>query len=124
MSFEYHALYHVLTENDEKVLVDESSWGEKRLTGSDLSAFRADMEIALAPILAGIENGSIVKSDLYETITSSHGQTVSLNVGVKLTFPGATSKFEFHSKFYEWAETMKQDPNLVMKTAIWVDETP
>jgi hypothetical protein len=124
MAFEYHAPYHVLLENNEKVLVDENLWGEKRLTGADLARFQADMEIAFAPILAGIENGSIVTSDLVETVTLSRGQTVLLKVGVKITFPGATSKFEFHPKFYEWAETMKQDPNLTMNTPFWVDETP
>jgi hypothetical protein len=124
MAFEYHALYHVLTENGEKTLVDEAAWGKKRLTGDDLVKFNADMDLAYQSIVDGINAGQIIVSDLNETITSASGQQITIEVGKVLKFPGATSKFQFHSKFFEWAEVMKQDPNLQIKVAVWVDETP
>jgi hypothetical protein len=124
MAFVYHGLFHVLDDNGEKTLVDESTWGVKRLTGDDLTKFNADMQEAFEPILNGVSSGQILLSDLEETITSSSGQKITVTIGKVLTFPGATSKFQFHPKFYEWAEVMKQDPNLEHKVGVWVDETP
>lgn len=124
MAFVYHALYHVLDDNGEKNLVDEATWGAKRLTGDDLTKFSADMDLAYQSIVDGINTGQIVVSDLNETITSASGQQITMEVGKMLTFPGATSKFEFHPKFYEWAEVMKKDPQLQHKVGVWVDETP
>jgi hypothetical protein len=79
---------------------------------------------ATAPLADGLESGQIVIKDLEETVSLSSGQTVTVIFGKALTFPGATSKFEFHPKFYEWAEVMKQDPNLKHKLGVWADETP
>lgn len=124
MAFVYHAFFHVLTENGDKTLVDESSWGAKRLTGDDLTRYEADMQTASESLANGIESGQIVVSDLEETISSSTGQDLTVIIGKRLTFPGATSKFQFHSKFYEWAEVMKQDPNLNYVVPVWADETP
>ena len=123
MAFVYHGLFHVLDENGEKTLVDESAWGLKRLTGDDLTKFGEDMQEAFEPIVNGLSSGQIVLSDLEETITSSSGQKITVTIGKVLTFPNATSKFEFHPNFYKWAEVMKQDPNLVYKLPQWVDET-
>jgi hypothetical protein len=124
MAFVYHAFFHILTDNGDKTLVDEFNWASKRLTGEDLTSFNADMEEATAPLADGLGSGQIVVKDLEETVSLSSGQTVTITVGKALTFPGATSKFEFHPNFYKWAEVMKQDPNLVHKPAVWVDETP
>ena len=124
MAFVYHAFFHVLTENGNKTLVDEPAWGAKRLTGDDLTRYVADMQTASVSLDSGIESGQIVVSDLEETTTLSSGQTVTVVVGQILTFPGATSKFQFHSKYYEWAEVMKQDPNLSYIVPVWADETP
>lgn len=124
MAFVYHAFFHVLTENSDKTLVDESSWGTKRLTGDDLTRYEADMQTASESLASGIASGQIVVTDLEETTTLSSGQTVTVVVGKRVTFPGATSKFQFHPKFYEWAEVMKQDPNLNYILPVWADETP
>lgn len=124
MAFVYHGLFHVLDENGEKTLVDESAWGLKRLTGDDLTKFGEDMQEAFEPIVNGLSSGQIVLSDLEETITSSSGQKITVTIGKVLTFPNATSKFEFHPNFYKWAEVMKQDPNLNYKDPVWVDSTP
>ena len=124
MAFVYHGLFHVLDENGEKTLVDESAWGLKRLTGDDLTKFGEDMQEAFEPIVNGLSSGQIVLSDLEETITSSSGQKITVTIGKVLTFPNATSKFEFHPNFYKWAEVMKQDPNLNYKEPVWVDSTP
>lgn len=124
MAFVYHGLFHVLDENGEKTLVDESTWGMKRLSGDDLTRFNEDMQTAFQPIIDGMNAGQIELSDLEETITSSSGQQITMAIGKVLRFPGATSKFQFHAKFYEWAEVMKQDPNLQHKVGVWVDETP
>ena len=123
MAFVYHAYFHVLTENGEKTLVSESSWGEKRLSGSDLEQYRTEIAEATIPIINGINAGTIVIEDIEESITLSTGQQLQVKLGEKLTFPDATSKFEFHPNFYKWAEIMKQDPNLVYKLPQWVDET-
>ena len=123
MAFVYHGLFHVLDENGEKTLVDESAWGLKRLTGDDLTKFGEDMQEAFEPIVNGLSSGQIVLSDLEETITSSSGQKITVTIGKVLTFPNATSKFEFHPNFYKWAEVMKQDPNLNYKEPVWVDST-
>jgi len=82
------------------------------------------MQTASESLANGIESGQIVVSDLEETISSSTGQDLTVIIGKRLTFPGATSKFQFHSKFYEWAEVMKQDPNLNYVVPVWADETP
>ena len=124
MAFVYHGLFHVLDENGEKTLVDESAWGLKRLTGDDLTKFGEDMQEAFEPIVNGLSSGQIVLSDLEETITSSSGQKITVTIGKVLTFPNATSKFEFHPNFYKWAAVMKQDPNLNYKDPVWVDSTP
>lgn len=123
MAFVYHALFHVVNENEGKVLVNESNWGEHRLTGDDLVQYQADMEEAFAPLLNDISTGKIVISDITEEITTSSGQTVTIKIGDKLTFPGATSKYEFHSKFTDWSILMKQDANTLYSEPIWVDAT-
>lgn len=123
MAFVYHALFHVLTENGEKVLVNEVDWGEKRLTGDDLTRYRADMAEAFAPLLSDIEAGTVIVSDLTEEITTSSGQRITVKIGDKLTFPGATSKYQFHAKFFDWGDTMRQDANLSYTEPVWVDET-
>ena len=124
MAFVYHAFFHVLTENGEKTLVSDTEWGEKRLSGNDLDQYRADLVEATTPIINGINAGNIVIEDLEEQVTLSTGQQLQVKIGEKITFPNATSKFEFHPNFYKWAEVMKQDPNLVYKLPQWVDETP
>jgi len=124
MAFVYHAFFHVLTENGNKTLVDEFGWASKRLAGEDLTRFNADMQEATAPLSGGLASGQIVVNDLEETVSLSSGQTVTVTIGKALTFPGATSKFEFHPKFYEWAEVMKQDTSLEHKPGVWSDETP
>ena len=124
MAFVYHAFFHVLTENGDKTLVSEQQWGQARLTGDDLTKFNADMEEAYAPFLADLDAGKILLSELTEEITTGSGHTMTVTIGDKLTFPGATSKYEFSSKFYEWATLMKQDPNLSYVQPVWADETP
>ena len=123
MAFVYHAFFHVLTENGNKTLVTERKWGQARLTGDDLTKFNADMEEAYAPFTADLDAGKILLSELTEEITTGSGHTMTVTIGDKLTFPGATSKYEFSSKFYEWAEVMKQDPNLSYLAPVWIDAT-
>ena len=123
MAFVYHAFFHVLTENGNKTLVDEKTWGLQRLTGDDLTKFDADMEEAYALFLADVNTGKILVSDLTEEITTDLGQKITVKIGDELTFPGATSKYEFSPKFIEWSSLMKQDPNLSYVEPVWVDET-
>ena len=120
MAFVYHAYFHVLTENGEKTLVSESSWGEKRLSGLDLEQYRTEIAEATIPIINGINAGTIVIEDIEESITLSTGQQLQVKLGEKLTFPDATSKFEFHPNFYKWAEIMKQDPNKCNSLKAWL----
>lgn len=124
MAFVYHAFFHVLDENGEKKLVSETEWGNRRLTGDDLTRFQADMEEAFAPFLADMNAGRIVVTDIVESIATPSGQNLEVVIGDRLTFPGATSKYQFHQKFYEWATVMKQDPNLTYTEPAWIDETP
>jgi len=124
MAFVYHAFFHVLTENGNKTLVDEKNWGLQRLTGDDLTKFNADMEEAYVSFLADVNAGKILVSDLTEEIITTSGQRMTVKIGDELTFPGATSKYEFNPKFTDWAAVMKQDPNLSYVTPVWVDETP
>lgn len=124
MAFVYHAYFHVLTENEGKTLVSEEEWGQKRLTGDDLTKFTNDMEEAFAPFIADLNAGKIIVEDLVELVTTPSGQTMEVVTGKKISFPGATSKYQFHQKFYEWADVMKQDPNLSYILPVWVDETP
>lgn len=124
MAFVYHAFFHVLTENGEKTLVPEAEWGRRRLTGDDLVRFEADMEEAFAPFMADIAAGTIVVTNLIETVTTPSGQTMEIVIGDQISFPGATSKYQFHQKFYDWALVMKQDPNLSYIEPAWIDETP
>jgi hypothetical protein len=123
MAFVYHALFHVVNENGEKVLVNEQNWGQHRLTGDDLARYQADMEEAFAPLLDDITTGKIVVTDLTEEVTTASGQRVTVKIGDKLTFPGATSKYEFHPKFYEWGDIMRQDTNTTYSEPVWVDAT-
>lgn len=124
MAFVYHAFFHVLTENGNKTLVTEQKWGQARLTGDDLTKFNADMEEAYAPFFADLNAGKILVSDLTEEITTDFGQKITVTIGDKVTFLDATSKYEFSTKFNEWATLMKQDPNLSYVEPVWADETP
>jgi len=124
MAFVYHAFYHVLTEDGETTLVSESSWGDKRLSGNDLEQYRAEIGEAITSVVNDINAGNVVIEDLEEQVTLSTGQKLQVKIGEKLTFPNATSKYQFHPNFYKWAEVMKQDPNLDYKLPVWVDETP
>ena len=124
MAFVYHMFFHVLTENGEKTLISESEWGEKRLSGNDLDQYRTEIAEATTPIINEVNAGNIVIEDLEEQVTLSTGQQLQVKIGEKITFPNATSKFEFHPNFYKWAAVMKQDPNLNYKDPVWVDSTP
>jgi len=123
MAFVYHRYFHLLNDNGNKELVDEISWGSKRLTGSDLAQYESDMEQAFTPVINAINAGNIVLEDLEEEITLESGQKLVVKIGEKVTFPGATAKFEFHANFIKWAEVMKKDPNLSYKDPAWIDTT-
>ena len=124
MAFVYHALYHVVIENGEKMLVHETQWGQHRLTGDDLTRYQADMEEAFEQFNIDLNAGRIVVSEITEEVTTASGQKITVQIGDKLTFPGATSKYEFHSKFYEWADIMRQDANTIYNEPGWIDATP
>lgn len=123
MAFVYHAYYHVLNENGQKLLVDEQTWGEKRLTGDEKYRFMEDMSEALEQFIVDVEAGKIVVSDVEETINLRDGTQTVIAIGRKLEFPGATSRYVFSDKFNYWHEYMKQDPNLDFNQPVWVDDT-
>jgi len=124
MAFIYHAFHHTLTTNGEKILVGELDWGERRLTGDDLAIYRADMAEAVLPIDTAVNEGKRIITALEETVTSPEGQQSTAVVGNVFTFPGATSKFEFHPNFAAWIEVMLKDTDLQFRPGYWVDETP
>lgn len=124
MAFIYHALFHTLTTNGEKILVGELDWGERKLTGDDLAIYRADMAEAVLPIDNAINEGKLVITPLEGTVTSPEGQQSTTIIGNIFTFPGATTKFEFHPNFAAWIEVMMKDTDLQYNHGYWIDETP
>jgi hypothetical protein len=124
MAFEYLHLFHVLNENGDKTLVDYEEYAQRRLTGESLSQFLNDLNEASVDIHKNIDENKLIVTAIYEDLFTPDGESLGLQIGAKLTFVGATEKYQFHPKFDEINQTMKNDPNLTFNNGVWLDATP
>jgi len=108
---EYQQLYSIYSANGKNYAVNLQAWGNRALTGSDLTQFQNDMSAVYQDLQPYLTAGNIVLINITETITTVDSNSLTIPVGLTVT---RSPDLPQHPILEYWSQRMQADPNITV----------